>query len=380
MVFAFSSLVFAWCSAADRIDQRFVQLVLLHAALSRTLCRPDDLNNWFGFRGVANFARYLAAPVLVLWVVYALIKAVGVTPASALSEPGHQSFAASLVLIPILIVGDSIWGNEADFFRYAKTSKLATIIPLLVSVFIGEILFPVTGWMLGRASGATDVASFTKFMNDYSFGHAPWLAAFVLIVSYFAVNDGNMYGSINGLENLWRTKRHNVVLLLVGLGSVLAYVLSFYASALDAIATLNSILLPCVTMIIIFDYFIADKISAGGVVGRRLSSAKLRISQNWGYGATGDPAGGVDRSFYGLATLSLILAWTVGTATSGIFPQLKSLNVGVWILYAWCTGFALYAIGKAVRLPELRKVQAAAIASPAARTEPELVLSAESER
>src|SRR5262249_11231274 len=88
-------------------------------------------NNWFGFRGVANFARYLAAPVLILWVAYALYKTLAVTSISAAFQPCTQSFSYSLVVIPVLIVGNSMWGNEADFFRFGKPSGLYMVMPLV---------------------------------------------------------------------------------------------------------------------------------------------------------------------------------------------------------------------------------------------------------
>jgi purine-cytosine permease-like protein len=330
------------------------------------------VNNWFGFRGVANFARYIAAPILILWVAYAFGKALCATSPAVLMEPGHQSLAASLVLIPILIVGDSIWGNEADFFRFGKPRRLATLIPLVVAIVIGEILFPLSGWLMGRISGATDVATFTRFMNDYSFGHSPWIALLVLAVSNFAVNDGNLYGAVNAFENLWKGRRRNVVLILVVAASALTSILSFCADALDTIATLNSVILPCATMVIIFHFFVEGKLMA------RMRSAFLFIPEN--SGVPESVFNFSSPSFSGLATGALLTGWAVGIATSGIIPQLKALNVGVWILYAWTSSFAFYGIGKLIAaFRSSRSIRSLTILESMATIEPELAFSHESE-
>ncbi len=269
-------------------------------------------NNWFGFRGVANFARYLAAPTLIIWVCYAFGKSIVHVPASLLFENSRQPFNFCLVMIPVLVIGNSTWGNEADFFRYGSPSKLRMLLPLAVSVVFGAILFPTTGWLLGHLSGATDTATFTKFMNDYSFGHSQWLATLALSVGYFAINDGNLYGAVNALENIWMTTRHNLVLVLVSLAALLSIALTYCPSALDIIASLNSVILPCVTMILVFEYFIARKPTLA-------------------------------QSSSGIVALSaLALSWLIGIATSGVIPQLKFLNVGVWILYAWSGSFVIY--------------------------------------
>jgi purine-cytosine permease-like protein len=292
------------------------------------------VNNWFGFRGVANFARYLAAPVLILWVAYALFKVLIATPVCLTSHSCHQSFSYSLVVIPVLIVGSSMWGNEPDFFRFGKPSKFKTVLPLVVSVLIGQILFPVTGWLLGRISNAADIGAFTKFMNAYSFGHNPWLAAFVLAVSYFALNDGNLYGAINGLEDFWKTRRHRLVLALVVAGAALAVVLSRYSNALDVVATFGAVLLPCATIVVIFEYYLAHKVSTGMRPAEFLQLLSTKL----------EPEKTRATAFCWAAVLALFVGWAVAVATSGTIPQLKSLNNGVWILYAWGSSFVVYGI------------------------------------
>jgi len=51
-----------------------------------------------------------------------------------------------------------------------------------------------------------------------------------------------------------------------------------------------------------------------------------------------------------VATVAVIASWAVGIATSGMFAQLKFLNVGVWILYAWFSSFVIYGVARAVQI------------------------------
>lgn len=225
-----------------------------------------------------------------------------------------------------------MWGNEADFFRFGHPSKVHTAIPLVISILIGEVLFPATGWLLGRISHTSDIGAFTRFINDYSFGHLPWVAALVLTVSYFALNDGNLYGAINGLEDFWKAKRHNLVLALVAVGAVLAVILSFYSNALDMLATFNAVLLPCATIVIMFEHYLSHKLS----IDKRRVEFLERLSVKFPLEET-KPS-----SFCWNAVIALFAGWLVALATSGTVPQLKSLNNGVWILYAWGSSFVVY--------------------------------------
>ena len=297
------------------------------------------INNWFGFRGVANFARYLAAPVLILWVIYAFTKVAAHTSLSLAFAHGTQTFSASLVVIPVLVIGNATWGNEADFFRYGKSSKMLTLVPLVASAIFGTLLFPTTGWLLGHVSGSTDTAAFTKFMNDYTFG-TPWLAALALTIGYFALNDGNLYGAINALENIWKTRRHNAVLLLVVLGGFLATGLSYCPNALDTLASLNCVLLPCVTMIVICEFFVVRPFLQripNLQIYEEAAESKFVVTES-------------RRTMCMLATVALIISWAVGIATSGAIPHLKFLNSGIWILYSWCSSFTLYGIFRALQI------------------------------
>ena len=100
------------------------------------------------------------------------------------------------------MIGFGVWGNEPDYWRYSKVKKKYVAWSFAVSLLIGEVIFPVTGWMVAKLSGITDYMAATNFMNQYSFGGIAIFAALVIIANYFAANDSNMYGMINNLENI----------------------------------------------------------------------------------------------------------------------------------------------------------------------------------
>jgi hypothetical protein len=50
------------------------------------------------------------------------------------------------------------------------------------------------------------------------------------------------------------------------------------------------------------------------------------------------------------AAAAVVASWAVGIATSGVIPQLKFLNSGVWILYPWFSSFAIYGAFRALQI------------------------------
>jgi purine-cytosine permease-like protein len=150
--------------------------------------------------------------------------------------------------------------------------------------------------------------------NNYSFAGLPLLAAIVLVASYFAAGDANLYGAINAVENLRPTNRRRLVLLMmpgIALGAVL---LSYYGNAFEVLASFNSIILPCVTLIIACEYFIVKK--------------------HW----LGTAGGGTTLP----ALIALGCGWTVGILTAGVIHGTEIFHFGIWPLYAWLTSLSIY--------------------------------------
>lgn len=288
-------------------------------------------NNFFGFSGIANFAGYLAAPVLVAWVAYTFFKASPNLTAAMIAEQPHQSYAATLSLVSAFVLGYGAWGNEADFWRYGKVKKSYVVIPLIVSIMIGQIIFPITGWILARMTHITQFGEAAAFMNQYSFGGLAPVSALVLFVTYFALADSCLYGSINGVENLCAIPRRTVVCVLTVLGATLAALLSGYPRAFQDVASVSSIILPCATMIMIAEAYVVPMFH------------KQPINLHRIYQFNELPV--LTKS----AVVAFVLGSVTGISTAGIIPALEPIHVGISGLQAWLVSISIYTLSRFIQ-------------------------------
>lgn len=283
-------------------------------------------NNFFGFSGIANFAGYIAAPVLVAWVGFTFCKASPNLTPEMLQAPSQCTFGAALSLISAFVLGYGAWGNEADFWRYGKVRKSFVVVPLVVSNVIGQVVFPITGWILAQMTHITEFSKATAYMNQYSFGGMAPVAALVLFVTYFALADSCLYGSINGVENLIEVSRRKLVASLTVLGAILAAWLSGYPRAFQDVASASSIVLPCATVILLAEAYVVPKFSRNAINLYRLYEFNElpQINRN--------------------AVAAFVAGSAVGIATAGMIPGLEFLHVGISGLQAWFVSFALYTV------------------------------------
>jgi hypothetical protein len=297
------------------------------------------INNFFGFQGVANFARYFAAPLLIGWVALTFYKVVPTCPVETLSAPSSVSFMSALTIVSSFVIGFGVWGNEADYWRFSKVNKKYVAWSFAVSLCIGEVIFPITGWMVAKLSGVTDYMAATNYMNAYSFGGIAILAALVIIANYCAANDSNMYGMINNLENIAPVKQKSGVLGLALVSAVLAYWLATAGSAesLTSIASLNCVILPVMTTIMFTELFVVKKYWLQDTD----ISAVLPLN-------TLPP-------FKWPALIASSIGVCVGVGTAGVIPGLESLYLGVCSVQAWLVGGFIYLI---LRYMQVRKTSA----------------------
>jgi len=303
------------------------------------------INNFFGFQGVANFARYFAAPLLILWVALTFFKALPTCPVETLSAGSKVSFMSAMTIVSSFVIGFGVWGNEADYWRYSKVKKNYLLWSFAVSLMIGEVIFPITGWMVARLSRLTDYMAATNYMNEYSFGGVAIFAALVIIANYCAANDSNMYGMINNLENIAPVKQKSGVLGLAIVSAILAFWLACAGSAesLTSIANLNCVILPVMTVIMFTELFVVKKfwLKDDDI------SAVLPLNTL--------------PQFKWPALIASSIGVVVGVGTAGVIPGLEAFNVGICSVQAWLVGGFLYLI---LRYAELRKAPAAtAVAS-----------------
>lgn len=284
-------------------------------------------NNFFGFKGVANFARYVAAPVLIIWVGYTFIKTLGVCPSTVLHEPAVKSFASALTSISGFVIGFAVWGNEADYWRFGKPKTSASAVPLVIALAIGQFIFPATGWMVARSTGITEYAAATAFMNEYSFGGYAILGALVLFASYFAVNDSNLFGSVQACAQLKNLPPRLWVTILATVGTLMAAWLSVSGAAksLESMASLNCVFLPTATVIMLCEWFLWQR------VFKKSARFCARVPESHELPTLRWPA-----------ICALVAGLFVGVVTAGVIPGLESLHVGICSVQAWLASIIVY--------------------------------------
>jgi cytosine permease len=279
-------------------------------------------NNIFGFSGVANFARYAAGPILILWVLSAFGKAASGCPSTVWHEPGTALTMSALTTISAFTIGYSSWGNEADYWRFGKPSKRQIAIPLLMALLIGEILFPLTGWMLGRMGGSH--SSTSSLMDNFAFGGIPLISAVVLFVTYFAVNDSTLYGAINALENITKMRRRTVVGVLTMTGALAAGILCGVSNNFEKVCSISCIVLPSATVVIMAEQFLISRFRGAKDLITHVPHFSDIPTVRWS------------------AVAALLLGCAVGIGTSDLIPGTESWHGGVPALQAWITTLIAY--------------------------------------
>lgn len=283
-------------------------------------------NNFFGFSGVANFARFLAAPVLLLWVGFAFFKACGSCPPSVWTEPSAISSSHSLTVVSSFVIGIACWGNEPDYWRFGKPKWGFAVMPLLVSLLIGQVLFPITGWILARMTGVSDFAAATRLMNDYVFGGLAVISAAVLSINYVAVNDSGLYAAINAAENLKDIPRKLCVAGLAFLGAAATVMLFGYKQNFEAVAALSCIVLPCATVIMVAEGFLIKRFWG--------KAEDLSVAVEY----EDAPA------LRWAAISSLLIGCVAATLNAGFLPGTEHLSWGVPSLHGWLISLVLYCL------------------------------------
>jgi purine-cytosine permease-like protein len=220
------------------------------------------INNLLGFTGISAFARYLVAPLTILWVSYFVARAL-IVDGGALGEGsphGSLPFWAAVGSV----IGFAMWGNEPDVWRYGKP-KMLWPLPSYVFAYSWFVLFVTAGWIMSRLSESTDFGVQVHFIADYSLFGASGLALFVATVSLFAVNDGNYYESINAGQNLigaWSRWRRPMTCVVVAVGGgVAAYVVNFeFVDGWFKVAGFLAITAPAATVIMVVDQLVLPRL------------------------------------------------------------------------------------------------------------------------
>jgi purine-cytosine permease-like protein len=316
---------------ADAVTGLFhppVSMAVLSFIFGLLMC----LNNFWGFSGVVNFARYFAAPCLILWVMITFLRAIlglAATPMGAVLMESSQSWPMALTVITSFIIGFAAWGNEADYWRHGRPSVMGTALPVAASLLVGEVIFPVTGWMVAQLFHVVDTAAATEVLNRFSFGGLAALALIVIGAQYFASQDSNIYGVVSAIESFFKVPKRLIVFSYGLIGGLIAIWLSItgLAKSLEAVTSLNCVFLPGTTVIIIAEWMFGNYIARGS---GRIVKGDDTVDLPEGPG------------FYWPAIAALLVGYAVGVATSGVLPGLGSLHIGIPFLSGWFAGAGTY--------------------------------------
>jgi len=308
------------------------------------------MNNLLGFTGISVFARYLVTPLIILWVIYMVIKAVTTDSGKLGGTPAGSGFPFWVAVVAV--IGFAMWGNEPDVWRYGKPSFWW---PLPSYLFAGLwfLLFVVGGWMMAQLAGTIDTAPVVRYATHYSLFGAFWLAWILATISQFAINDGNYYESVNAGQNLvgaWRHWHRWLTCLLVAGGGVIgAWLVNFhFINGWFKVAGFLAVTVPCATVIMAVDHFVLPRLF-------RISRPLTKVPSWEETGFINVPAVA--------ALLGAVFFGVTGTANwpNGWIYASEPNGWGPVPVEAWAIAGVLYVAGVAVArsvVPNLRNVLA----------------------
>ena len=224
------------------------------------------VNNLIGFTGITAFARYLVAPLMIVWVVYLVVKGLTGIPGSVLSASPASAGPLPYVTAVGTAIGSVMWGNEPDTWRYGRPRFWWPTLPYLLGIATGLVLFVAGGWMMAQLSGAGrfDFGPAYRYTVQYSLFGALWLGAIVATVLQVAINDGNYYEMVNGGQNVvghlrgWR--RWYTCLLVAAVAAVFTGLFPHVENGFFTVAGWSSIALPCATVVMCVDQFLLPRV------------------------------------------------------------------------------------------------------------------------
>jgi purine-cytosine permease-like protein len=289
-------------------------------------------NNLFGFTGISAFARYLVAPVMVVWVLYLVVK--GLTDIPSATSHVDPAVAGSLPFLTGVgtAIGSVMWGNEPDTWRYGQPRFWWPLPALAVALAVGLVLFVTGGWMMAELShaGQYDFGPAFRYTVEYSLFGALWLGWIVATVLQVAINDGNYYEMVNGGQNLVghlaRWRRWYTCLLVAAIAALFTWWFPHLENGFFKVAGWSSITLPSVTVVMCVDQYVLPRLGAGR---RSVAIPSWRAAglANWP---------GI------VAVLAAVLFGAYGLV---LFPgQTSAPRLGLVPVEAWLLAGALYAL------------------------------------
>jgi len=286
-------------------------------------------NNLFGFTGIAAFARYLVAPLMILWILYLVIKGLVQIPSGQL---GGGAITMPFLAGIGVAIGSVMWGNEPDTWRYGKPKLFWPALPMLAAFAVGLVLFVAGGWMMAQLSkaGAFDFGPAFKYTVEYSMFGVLALGAVVATVLQIAINDGNYYEMVNAGQNAvgaipgWR--RWYTCLIMAGIAALFAWRFPSVQNGFFLVANWSAVALPCVTVVMCVDRFVLPRFIAARRPMDTVPSWRAAGLANWP------------------GIVAVLVAVAFGAWGLGLFPgQDSAPSAGLPAVEAWALAAVIYA-------------------------------------
>ncbi|MFB7166096.1 cytosine permease [Streptomyces sp. NPDC056242] len=294
-------------------------------------------NTYFGFSGVQRFAQYVAVPVVMIWGLYATIRGLATISDTQLHSHIHVAAPSSMLFVTGAMVGLSTWGNEADVFRYAKMRPQWNVPTIIVSYLVGSFMFPVMGYVVAVLADQADFGPSIKYFVNFSLFGLVALGFVFFIINQAAVNDGNLYIAVNGVQNLTsdmpRWRRQYTVLVLAVVAAGLTLVLPSLQKTFNIVTGIGAVTVPTASTVMAVDYFLIPRLFGLRRPMERVTGWKDAAAANWP------------------GVVAVIAGTVVGAATGGLIPGTSGFQhtyIGFPALQAWVTGAVVYLIGVAL--------------------------------
>jgi len=283
-------------------------------------------NNIIGFKGIGIFGKFVA-PFVFFIAVYSLYEVLSTTPSSVLWATPKIANTTTVLATASLIVGAGVYGNEPDVWRFSHKDFKSVALPMGFAYVLGLFLFPIAGWVMALTSTGSNPAQQSAVIVHYLFGSVP-VAAVIILFSQFALNDMNLYESINAMTNIFNMKRYfSIAVLLIG-GCILSVWMATAASqtVFFIVAGIGASTVPTATTLMVVDVLLLPKIFG---ISRPLSAVlnwRDLDSTNW----------------LGIAAMLFgVLVSIVLSIPGNVIPNF-GLSIGLAPLEGWAAAVVLY--------------------------------------
>jgi cytosine permease len=293
-------------------------------------------NNLLGFASVSAYARMIAAPVLLVWGAYTIVKALIQAGPHLLAAP-HLAGSQGILLTAELLIGVAMFGNEPDIFRYAKRDRGFNIVPLGFGYALGMGVFTVAGYLMAELSSASSLPATMRFFTHFSLFGLTALAVIVFTINLVALNDANLYEAVNAVQNFLRGRHRALTVVALGVVGAVVAVFMERSSSLQSnffiVANMCAVFLPCATLVMAVDVFLLRRVS--GLTRKPGEDGAPRAVVSWAEASPGNVAG----------IVAILAGLAVGAVTGGLIPGTAGFgttNIGIPAVEAWATAIGIY--------------------------------------